>query len=247
MHRLRPSVLLRRSDRILTLALLSAAQALFLWMFFAADPLERHGAAEPVLRFAADWRHGMASNSWLYMPGFFATAAAVWLLSLQINRRTTLVRDVWLCGALAIAIAAAAAPIGTRLVRHDLAATTGIILPAALPFVSPVGALQGLYTLATWTAFVVACRVALADRRWQPFALPAALSIGLALVRPWTVDDFTGLWIARLARGDAIAVLSLVSVGAIAAVLAIAAQRSQSRSRPTCHADTRRAETTISR
>jgi hypothetical protein len=95
--------------------------------------------------------------------------------------------------------------------------------------------------------FVIACRVALVERRWQPLLLPAGLSIGLALIRPWTVDDFTGLWSARVAEGDAIALLSLVSVGAMAAMLAVAAQRNQRRASPTCQAETRRAETTISR
>jgi hypothetical protein len=144
-------------------------------------------------------------------------------------------------------MAAATAPIGTRLVLHDLATATGIVVPSAPRLVSAVGALQGLYTLATWTVFVIGCRVALVERRWQPFVLPAGLSIGLALIRPWTVDDFTGLWRGRVAEGDAIAVLSLVSVAAMAALLALAAQRNQRRSSPTCHAETRRAETTITR
>ena len=79
MHRLRPSVLLRGSDRVLTSGLVVAAQALFLWMFLSADPLEQVAPSAAAWRFASDWRHGMAGNSWLYMPGFFATAAALWL------------------------------------------------------------------------------------------------------------------------------------------------------------------------
>ena len=232
MHRLRPSVLLRRSDRILTLALLSAAQALFLWMFFAADPLERRGAAEPVLRFAADWRHGMASNSWLYMPGFFATAAALWLHRPDGDRRARLAHLLRL-GAIAIALAAMGSRIGARTVASDYAVVTAIDVTSRLPLPSPIGIVRGLYTLATWSAFVLACRGALAERTWRPFLLPAVMTIGLALIRPWTVDDFTGLWIDRAAAGDPIAWGSAAAIVVVAGLLGATDQRSQSRSKPT--------------
>ena len=61
-----------------------------MWMFLAAAPLEtlaatgglagRHEAdvVAEGYRVAADWRHGMAGNSPLYMPGFFALAVAAW-------------------------------------------------------------------------------------------------------------------------------------------------------------------------
>lgn len=56
MHRLRPSVPFPRSERLLTLALLSAAQALFLWMFLAADAIEQRAQTDVVRHFASDWR-----------------------------------------------------------------------------------------------------------------------------------------------------------------------------------------------
>jgi hypothetical protein len=67
---------------------LVAANAFFLWMFLSVVHLEAPGNVaggandtlhlEAVLQFAADWRHGMAGNSPIYMPGFFALAAAAW-------------------------------------------------------------------------------------------------------------------------------------------------------------------------
>ena len=71
--------------RLCTLALLIAADGVFLWMFLSTDPLEQLAVAvrptadasrQRALAFAAAWRHGMAGNSWIYMPGFFVTAAA---------------------------------------------------------------------------------------------------------------------------------------------------------------------------
>jgi hypothetical protein len=78
---------LNSSTRIATLALLTLADTAFLWMFLATDPLTqlagelggRRELADDALGFAAAWRHGMAGNSWVYLPGFSATAAAVWL------------------------------------------------------------------------------------------------------------------------------------------------------------------------
>jgi len=246
MHRLRPSLLFRGTERVLTVALVGAAQAVFLWMFLSADPLEKAAASEQVLRFAADWRHGMAGNAWIYMPGFFATAAAVWLRSLRGPPAATAV-DIIIVLPAAFCLAALASARGTPIAASDLWISTGIALPSLLPRPSSAGALQGLYTLATWTVFVLACRTALARRSWWPFAAPAVLSIGLALIRPWTVDDFVGLWRSRVAAGDTVACASLVAVGALAALLAVAAHRSQRRSNPPYAAGVRRAEITSSR
>lgn len=245
MHRLRPSVLFRGTERVLTVALVGASQAAFLWMFLSADALEQSARSEDVLRFAADWRHGMAGNAWLYMPGFFATAAALWLRSLR-GTLTTTALDVVLILPAAFAAAALASPHGAQIAASDLRAVTGLPFPSALPRPSAAGALQGLYTLATWTVFVLACRAALARRRWQPFIVPAVLSVGLALIRPWTVDDFTGLWRDRVAAGDPVACVSAAAAVAMGALLAASVQRSQSRLSPNNPAGTRRAETTSS-
>ena len=246
MHRLRASLLLRRSEAVLIAALLVTTQGLFLWMFLSADPLEQIARADDrAMRFAADWRHGMAGNAWLYMPGFFATAGAVWLCGAWRSRRliaTTLVASA----AAALAAAAVASPAGAR---HAIAAfqeSNAIILPGPIPQPSAVGVARGLYTLATWSVFVLACRRAMSERTWRPFVAPCLMTVGLALVRPWTVDDFTAHWWQQLAAGDPIACVSAASAVAMGALLASSVQRSQRRCSPNSPAGTRRAETTSS-
>lgn len=245
MHRLRPSVLLCGPDEVLRTALVVTTQALFLWMFLAADPLEQAAGSEAGLRFASDWRHGMTGNSLLYMPGFFATAAALWLYDRTGDRRRVAARLVALCGIAAVA-AVLGAGAGARMAAGDFEAATLNVLPAVLPRPSLLGAVRGLYTLATWSVFVLACRRALEDRSWRPFLLPAIMAIGLALIRPWTVGDFTTLWKDRAADGDPVACASAAAAVVMIALLG-ATQRSQRRSNPPCAAGTRRAETTSSR
>lgn len=247
MRRLRPSLLLRGSEARLTAALVLAAQTLFLWMFLSADPIERLARGDlAVLLFASDWRHGMAGNSWLYMPGFFAVAAAVWLCGRH-SPVPAIVTHLSASAAAATFVAAAGSILGARLAADQLLISTGIALGAALPGPSAIGTARGLYTLATWTSFVLACRHALAHRTWRPFIVPAVMSIGLALIRPWMVDDFTTLWAQRVATGDLIACTSAAAIPALATLLGAGVQRSQSRANPNCAAGTRRAATTSSR
>src|SRR5262245_50841691 len=75
------------------------AEALFLWMFLATEPLEllvdggrlsasqntdkNADLAAAAYQFAARWRHGMAGNAPLYMPGFFAVALTAWPWALR--------------------------------------------------------------------------------------------------------------------------------------------------------------------
>lgn len=246
MHRLRPSVLLRGSERILTSALVVAAQALFLWMFLSADPLEQVAGSEAALRFASDWRHGMTGNSWLYMPGFFATAAALWLYG-RGERGAFLALNLVGLGAVAAVASALGSGVGARIAVAHFELATLTDLPAVLPRPTAIGAARGLYTLATWSVFVLASRRALVDRSWQPFVLPTILVAGLALIRPWTVGNFTTLWTDRVTAGDPVACVSAAAAVALACLLAASVQRSQSRSNPACAAGTRRAETTSSR
>src|SRR3954452_2707705 len=97
--------------RIRWAALLLVSKTLFLWMFFSVAPLERMAdkgllfacgadARVTAYEFAARWRHGMASNSPLFMPGFFAVALACWFWS----RRKSF-RLIILEGALVLALA----------------------------------------------------------------------------------------------------------------------------------------------
>jgi hypothetical protein len=218
-----------RGHRALTLALLAACQTLFLWMFLATDPLEQlaesgsariagGGTPAVALRFASDWRHGMSGNSWLYMPGFLAVAAALWLHARTTQRRRT-ARETLAAGLVALVAAALGSAAGARDAASAFALAEHLPMPAALPQPSFQAVWRGVYTLATWSVFVLASRQALTTRSLRPFALPALMSVGLALVRPWTVDDFVSLWRERALAGDPIACASLACGAVVTALL----------------------------
>jgi len=208
------------------LALFSAA-SFFLWMFLAVAPIEAladaHGlvnvaGADPMeqaYRFAADWRHGMAGNSPLYMPGFFALAAAAWVWSSANGTPRPIRQLVWEGGAVLVGALAAAwttsHAMGTSMVPlFERAAGLQVITP--WPTIPRRAIVQGLYTAATWMTTVVACRRALARSSVAPLLVIPPITIVLVMVRPWTVNDFAGLWIARAAAGDIVALGSLFAV-----------------------------------
>ena len=216
----------RIAGRAATLALLTAADGLFLWMFLAADPLEQFAerldtggpvAAEAVA-FAASWRHGMAGNSWIYMPGFFATAAAIWLQGRRVSGRHALAERV-AAGLVGLIFAIAAGPLGSSAIVRSFSETSGVQVAAATHYASAGALFRGVYTLVTWSAFVIACRAALIRWTLHPFAVPALLSVGLVLVRPWTVDDFVAHWKAGVASGSAPALASFALIFILAGLL----------------------------
>ena len=159
-------------------ALLGAA-GFFLWMFLAAAPLEtladtgglagRHEAdvVAEGYRVAADWRHGMAGNSPLYMPGFFALAVAAWFWAE--SSRTPAMRLI-VEGGIILAGGHVVGRLCAGLAAESMVAACERIagLTVVDPWPAPPwrAAAQGLYTAATWIVFVVACRRALA----RPFA-----------------------------------------------------------------------------
>ena len=216
--------------RACAFALLIGADALFLWMFFSTDPLEQLASdvrptadalATAAFRFAAAWRHGMAGNSWVYMPGFFATAAAIWLHARHVPQHAGR-SDRWAAGALALVTAGAAAPLGSAAVVATFGDIHGGRLSAALgamPYPSLAGMFNGIYTLVTWSVFVLACRASLVHFAVRPFAAPAVLTVGLVMLRPWTVDDFIDHWARGIGTGDLPALLSLALVFIVAALL----------------------------
>jgi hypothetical protein len=227
MPKLRPSVLLRPAHGALKAAALAAAQALFLWMFLAANPLEQLATAgafgaDPGVRdrafvFAADWRHGMSQNSPLYMPGFFAVAVAVWIWSETVGAR--LWRSVAAALAAAFAIACAAAPAGTAAVLASFHAVSGIETSRSVPSASAGAMFAATYTLVTWTVFVLGCRVAVARLSLLPLAPAPFLTAGLIALRPWTVGDFTNTWWTRSLEGDPTAIMSAVLIPLLATFL----------------------------
>lgn len=227
------------ASRACTLALLTAADAVFLWMFLSTDPLTQLAAefrktcaatAVAALGFGADWRHGMAANSWVYMPGFFVTAAALWLHARHAPpARAHLERTV--AGLVALLSALDGATMGSAVVVQAFVETSGILPPGVLPAPSAAGTFSGVYTLVTWSVFVLASRRALVQRTFRPFLTPAILSVGLVVVRPWTVDDFTSRWAAEAASGSAPALGSVALVFMLAALL-VAAERQSAKPQP---------------
>jgi hypothetical protein len=223
------------APRVSTLGLLVAADGVFLWMFLSTDPLEQLGAAlrirhpsaaDAAFAFAASWRHGMAGNSWIYLPGFFVTAAATWLHGRQARGRFAPVERI-LAALAALGLALAASATGASIVVREFVATTGTDLGSLVPAPSWAGTIRGLYTLATWSVFVLACRAALVRRTLRPFVAVAVLTVGLVFVRPWTVNDFAGHWAAGVATGSVPALISLAFIFVTAGLLATVERSSQ--------------------
>lgn len=211
------------------LAALFATDTFFLWMFLAAAPLEQMADAgqlvpdvrstrESAYAYAAGWRHGMAGNSPLYMPGFFALAVSVWLWAQPHSLRRLLVER--LTSLLAAAILAwMLGPLGAR---HAVAAfgdATSTSWSVPIPRAGLEAVAAGAYTAFAWTSFVAGSRLALAHRSIVYLFPVPVLTIGLMVVRPWTVDDFVSFWIAQTAAGDAVATLSWVAIPIVAVVL----------------------------
>ena len=203
-------------------------------MFFATDPLEQFAATLPLVReavaadalaFAASWRHGMAGNSWIYMPGFFATAAALWLHARRVAPHRRLAGRI-AAGVVGAIVAIAANPVGSSLVVRSFEERTGVPVPAITAYASPTALFNGMYTLLTWSVFVLACRIALIRHTLRPFVAAAVLSAGLAALRPWTVDDFAGYWAAGVASGRMAAWLSFALIFLVALLLASSEWRS---------------------
>jgi hypothetical protein len=206
------------------LAFLVAAQALFFWMFLSADPLEqlaaRSGAgSDALMHFAARWRHGMAGNSPLYLPGFFLTAAAVWMHAANQPRAIEHAAGVTAAAVVAFGAAAVMSPLGAQEVVRAFYSQIGAPPPAAIPRASARAALIGGYTLLTWATFVTCARTSLVRHSLYPLLLPASLTIVLALVRPWTADDFTRYWMVQALNGDPIAWVSLLAAAGLATAL----------------------------
>jgi hypothetical protein len=209
---------------------LFTAQTLFLWMFFVAGGLERlaelghiigpasMNVKATVFDFAARWRHGMAGGWPLYMPGFFATAIALWRRAAGLSLRRV-VAECALTGALAVIVAWLLAPGGASLVLDSFHAETGLRCAGDWPGLTGRVVGQGVFTLISWNSFVLASQLAIIRKSFRPLFVPAALSVMLILTRPFTVDDFTSLWGRRVWQGAPVAIFSALLIPLVSALL----------------------------
>jgi hypothetical protein len=210
--------------------LMILSYAVFLWMFLSAEPLEVmadlnliHGPAasdahSAAYLFAARWRHGMTEGWLLYMPGFFAVAMATWFWSLRRSVRRMAVEAAALIP-IALLIAMILQPAGTASLVQQFRTQTSFVLSAPPPGYTHAGILRGIYTLLTFQAGIVAIERCLALRRLWPLGVAIAMNVILALVRPWTVGDFTGFWIRQVLAGDPIANFSFWLIPCLAWIM----------------------------
>ena len=195
------------------------AEALFLWMFLAAEPLELlvdrglisgpqnvdPGAA--AYQFAARWRHGMAGHSPLYMPGFFAVALTAWPWAMRRSIAQMAAESVpLLLGAFLAALIAQ--PYGAAMVVSRFEREFGAIA-GEVPANTGVGIVRALYTLLTFKIGIVTIQRMVAMRRLIFFVIPILMNGLLSQIRPWTVGDFTRYWFQRAVQCDFVAWLSL--------------------------------------
>lgn len=210
-----------------------AAHALFLWMYLAAEPLElsaRGGliaggaptteAIRIADEYAARWRHGMAGNSWLYLPGFFATAAFTWLWSLRRSPRTLVPEGAVLLACAAV-VAGVFAPFGTSRLILSFQSVTGLEVSGTPPGFTAAGTALAFYTILTWDVGVICAQRSLLRGSISLMWIPVVMNLVLARVRPWTVGDFTHQWVADVARGHPPAILSALAIPALATALVL--------------------------
>lgn len=221
---------MKRHFSLTTAALLLVACTLFLWMFFAAATLERTaelgGIVGPPGRdtravayeFAASWRHGMAGNSPLYMPGFFATAVVIWFWCAGRSLPRMLAEGAIIISA-AASCAVLLAPFAAPNILNAFVAQEGFTLTHAMSSGTWVARAQGVYSLLTWSSVVIASRWSIRLRSFKPLLVPLVLNLILALVRPWTVGDFTSRWVRETLAGTTAAVVSFLLIPIISGLM----------------------------
>ncbi|HEY5883357.1 MAG TPA: hypothetical protein VIT88_01645 [Pyrinomonadaceae bacterium] len=215
----------------ITSALFLLSCVFFLWMFFAAATLEQtadlgwishspgRNTRALAYEFAARWRHGMTGNSPLYMPGFFATAVAAWFWSAGKSLRRMLVEGLVLLGA-ATLCAALLAPYAAPRILADFVAQEGFNVSRGSASGTWISTAQGVYSLLTWSTVIIAARWSIKLRSFKPLLIPLVLNAFLALVRPWTVADFTSQWAQEAVDGKPVAVLSFLLIPVISGFMA---------------------------
>jgi hypothetical protein len=229
-----------RRFSFMTAAFALVACILFLWMFFAAATLERtadlsgisappgHDARALAYEFAAKWRHGMAGNSPLYMPGFFAAAIAIWFWCAGRSLPRILAEGAILISAASVC-AALLAPLAAPRILNDFVAQEGITVSDSTSSGTWVAYAQGIYSLLTWSTFIIASRLSIRLRHPWPLLIPLVLNLVLAFVRPWTVADFTSRWMRQTLDGEPTAVSSFLLVPILSGLMAWVELRSPSK------------------
>jgi hypothetical protein len=196
------------------------ADTFFLAMFLGAAAIEAT-SSPPALSyaFAAQWRHGMAGNSPLYMPGFFAAAVAMWFWSMDKTVGRTLGERAALLVA-SLGLATLTAPYTADLALRSFHDHTGTAVAGSHETPMGLASFQGVYTLVAWSTFVIGSRIAIERRSLKPLAPALVANMLLVVVRPWTVDEFASFWWRRMLEGDLTAVFSsalvVVTAGALA-------------------------------
>jgi hypothetical protein len=220
-----------RAVSFVTFTLALVACTFFLWMFFAAATLEQTAAVGGIsgspgrdahavaYEFAAKWRHGMSGNSPVYMPGFFAVAIAMWFWCAGKGLSRMLAEGLPLLGAAAVC-AALLAPYAAPRILSDFVAQEGFSVSRASSSGTWIASAQGVYSLLTWSTVIIASRWSIRLRSPTPLLVPLGLNLILALVRPWTVADFTSRWFRQTLDGEPAAVISFLLVPMISAFLA---------------------------
>lgn len=220
-----------RRDVVFVTSFTFVAFILFLWMFFAAATLEHTAdvggisagagidARAVAYEFAARWRHGMSGNSPLYMPGFFAVAIAIWFWCADKGWKRMLTEGLLLLGASAVC-ASLLAPYAAARILADFIAQERVSVSHAVSSGTWIAWAQGVYSLLTWSTVIIAARWSIRLRSPKPLLIPLGLNIVLAMVRPWTVADFTSQWVSQAFDGEPVAVVSFVLVPILSAFLA---------------------------
>ena len=222
---------IRHDNSWVTSTLVLLASVFFLWMVFAASTLEQtaelgwissspaRDARAGAYEFAARWRHGMAGNSPIYMPGFFAVAIATWFWCAGKNLRRMVAEGLLLLGAAAVC-ATLLAPYTAPRILSDFAAQEGFGISRAPSSGTWIAWAQGVYSLLTWSTVIIASRWSIKLKSFKPLLVPLVLNLVLASVRPWTVADFTTQWVRQAGDGEPVAVISFLLIPIISGFMA---------------------------
>ena len=222
---------IRHNKSWVTTTFVLLACVLFLWMFFTAATLEHTAElgwidSSPgrdvrgvAFDFAARWRHGMAGNSPIYMPGFFAVAIAAWFWCAGKSLWRTIAEGLVLLGAAAVC-ATLLAPFTAPRILSDFVAQEGLTVSRASSSGTWTAWAQGVYSLLTWSTLIIASRWSVKLKSFKPLLVPLVLNLILAFVRPWTVADFMSQWVRQALDGEPVAVISFLLIPIISAFMA---------------------------